>query len=137
MPDSTTEGAAAAIKRGHEEFELDTNYIGWFAAGLVVLLIATALVTFGLMGGFRVPPPPSLATPRSDVPDSAPVPVLQAAPAGDLRAYRQDKAAVLEGYGWVDRPGGIVKIPIERAMQLMTEGGGLPATPPGNPERHR
>ena len=123
MRNSTPEDHTAAVKRGYELFEFDASYIGWFAAGLVVLVIATAFATFAMMGGFRVQSSPSLQTPQSDVPGSAPVPVLQSAPAGELRAYRLEKAETLQGYRWIDRDAGIVQLPIERAMQLLAERG--------------
>ena len=131
MRNSTPEDPAAAVKRGYELFELDASYIGWFAAGLVVLLVTTALVTFAMMGGVRVQSPPSLQVPRSDVPGGAPVPVLQSAPAGELRAYRLEKAETLQGYRWIDRDAGIVQLPIERAMQLIAERGHPPDIAPG------
>lgn len=126
MRNSTPEDPSAAVKRGYEVSELDASYIGWFAAGLVLLLIATALATFAMMGGFRVQSPPSLQAPRSDVPSGAPVPLLQSAPAGELRAYRLEKAEALQGYRWIDRDAGIVQLPIERAMQLIAERGQRP-----------
>jgi len=56
-----------------------------------------------------------------DTPGSATVPfaTLQSAPQDDLRSYRLGKAGALEGYRWVDRAGGVVQIPIERAMELL------------------
>ena len=34
---------------------------------------------------------------------------------------RQTEAALLDSYGWIDREAGIVRIPIERAMELLVE----------------
>jgi hypothetical protein len=34
---------------------------------------------------------------------------------------RAQEEAWLESYGWVDKPSGVVRIPIERAMELMVE----------------
>jgi len=49
------------------------------------------------------------------------VATLQDTPQDDLRSYRRTKAAALEGYHWVDRGTGVVRIPIERAMELVAE----------------
>jgi hypothetical protein len=38
-------------------------------------------------------------------------------------------AAILHSYGWVDEQAGLVRIPITRAMELLTERG-LPVRPP-------
>ncbi|MCL6508251.1 MAG: hypothetical protein K6T59_14635, partial [Bryobacteraceae bacterium] len=55
-----------------------------------------------------------------------PAPRLQVDPATDLENLRKAEAAVLNSYGWVDRKAGIVRIPIDRAMEVLAERG-LPA----------
>jgi hypothetical protein len=52
---------------------------------------------------------------------SAPEPRLEVQPGGS-RPYREAQQQKLQTYGWVDRPSGRVRIPIERAMQLVVEG---------------
>lgn len=55
-----------------------------------------------------------------------------------LRKARADDRETLSTYGWVDRQKGVVRIPIEEAMQkFVAEGGALPATAPAasQPER--
>jgi cytochrome c oxidase cbb3-type subunit III len=51
-----------------------------------------------------------------------------------LKEMRATEDAVLHSYGWVDQAAGIVRIPIERAMELLAERG-LPARaqPPARP----
>jgi hypothetical protein len=129
MPDSTPEGLSAAVGRGHETSEFNAGYLGWFGIGIAVLVIVTAWVAFELLGGFRVPSPPAARAPQSDAPSVPAPPALQSAPAGELRAYRRDKTAALEGYHWVDRGGGIVQIPLDRAMELTVERAASPAAP--------
>jgi len=55
-----------------------------------------------------------------------PEPRLQTNPRGDLRALRDQEDELLNGYSWADKSAGVVRIPIERAMQLTLERG-LPA----------
>jgi hypothetical protein len=50
-----------------------------------------------------------------------PEPRLEIDPAADLANLRAQEDARLETYGWVDKPTGTVRIPIERAMDLMAE----------------
>jgi hypothetical protein len=57
-----------------------------------------------------------------------PEPRLQTNPREDLRLLREQEDAILNSYGWIDRSGGIVRIPIEQAMRL-TVRRGLPARP--------
>jgi len=131
VPHNTPEGRAPAVQRGHEIFDLDVSYVRWFSLGIVVLLIVTAAAAFAMLGGFRIPHPASLAAPAAEGSASAPFATLQSAPQDELRSYRRAKAAALEGYRWVDRNGGVVQIPIERAMELMATQGGTQAVTPG------
>jgi len=55
-----------------------------------------------------------------------PEPHLQIAPHEDLRKLRESEEAILNSYGWVNRDAGLVRIPIDRAIELLAERG-LPA----------
>lgn len=70
-----------------------------------------------------------------------PFPELQSNPPGDLRAFQAEQQAELKSYGWVDREHGVIRIPIERAMQIIA-GRGADAysplqAPPSTPPRVR
>jgi hypothetical protein len=41
----------------------------------------------------------------------------------DLKDYRADQERILKGYGWVDSQAGIVRIPVDRAMDLLLQKG--------------
>lgn len=56
---------------------------------------------------------------RADAPTPAPGLIEQNTRAQDLAAARR---AQLEEYGWVDKDKNLIRIPIERAMQLVVEG---------------
>jgi len=56
-----------------------------------------------------------------------PEPRLQVQPREDLKALRRQEDAILSSYGWVDRNAGVVRIPVDRAMQLTIERGLLSA----------
>ncbi len=118
MAHNAPEGRTAAEQRGHELFDLDVRYLGWFSVGIVILLTVTACAAFFLLGGFRVSD--AVLTKQSTAGStSGPFATLQDTPQDDLRSYWQSKAAALEGYHWVDRSSGVVRIPIERAMELV------------------
>ena len=57
-------------------------------------------------------------------------PLLQVKPEEDLRWMREHNTLDLDSYGWVDRPRGVVRMPVERAMELIAERG-LPPVNPG------
>ncbi len=48
-----------------------------------------------------------------------PQPRLQANPVDDYTSYRDEKQAMLSGYGWIDRNAGTAHIPIDRAMDIV------------------
>ena len=48
-------------------------------------------------------------------------PRLEPAPRNDIIELNREKAAKLHRYRWIDRKAGVIQIPIERAMQLLTE----------------
>lgn len=50
-------------------------------------------------------------------------PQLQLAPATDWKSYRREQQNLLESYGWEDRSNGIVRIPIEQAIDRVIADG--------------
>jgi hypothetical protein len=48
---------------------------------------------------------------------------LQAEPTIDIQHYVESQQTLLGSYGWVDRQQGVVRIPIERAMELVQQKG--------------
>src|SRR5579871_4346820 len=59
-----------------------------------------------------------------------PSPRLQITPANDLKDVRDQEHQLLSSYGWVERDKGVVRIPIDRAMDILAQRG----LPPGKPE---
>jgi hypothetical protein len=55
---------------------------------------------------------------------------LQINPPEDYQRLRTTQQAMIEGYAWIDRQQGRLRIPIERAMELIAEQG-LPVQPGG------
>jgi hypothetical protein len=55
-------------------------------------------------------------------------PRLQPKPANEIYDFHRQETAVLDGYSWIDKSAGTVRIPISEAMRLTLERG-LPARP--------
>jgi hypothetical protein len=55
--------------------------------------------------------------------EQPPRPRLQETPAIDLREFRAREDERLSTYGWVDRSAGIVRVPIERAIEIVAREG--------------
>jgi hypothetical protein len=76
------------------------------------------------------PPRSSFTSPRT--PEQPPEPRLQVTPFADLRVLREAQNGELHSYGWIDRKNGIVRVPIDRAEEMIVAKG-LPVwAPPGN-----
>jgi hypothetical protein len=108
----------------YEVQDLSTSTVTWFAVGV----LATLLLTFVAIAIFSR----ALARTRLTVESatrivtaerSAPPPVLQTNPMTDLRSLRAREDSTLETYGWIDRKAGVIRIPIERAIELTAERG--------------
>jgi hypothetical protein len=58
-----------------------------------------------------------------------PAPRLQTTTAADIVELHKKEDEILRNYGWVDRNAGVVRLPIDRAMELIVERG-LPQPKP-------
>jgi hypothetical protein len=115
---------------GHESRDLVYRPIVWAGIGffgLCALACALVFITFRIDVN-RAADASAEANPlQASVGRQAPpAPQLQAQPAKDLRELRTREAEVLTTYAWVDKSAGVVRIPIDRALQLLAERG-LPA----------
>jgi hypothetical protein len=129
-PHSTMPPESAAKQR--EDSDVNVRAILGFGAGLIVTALAIHLMVWLLFQYFngreaaRVVPEYPLAI--GEATRLPPEPRLQTNPRGDLRALRTHEDDLLNNYGWVDKPAGIVRIPIEEAMRITLQRG-LPARP--------
>ena len=121
MADLAVQGSVGAPRPGdatHETADIDGRGV-WATAGILVATIVLAgLMAAGAIALFATMVGRPLA-PINPPPTQMPSPPLQSAPSLDLRALRAEKHALLAQYAWVDRAHGVVRIPIERAMDLL------------------
>ena len=130
------EGQSAS--KAYETRDVKLRPLIVFAAGITVMGVASYLVIFVLFRLFSGQAatqdaqlaPASLAQPAAPGEERLPPePRIQANPAGDLKMLRDQEDAILKTYGWVDRPAGVVRVPIDVAMKLVLEQG-LPVRQP-------
>lgn len=88
----------------------------WFCMFLLYFAF-TFLMNYRAKSG---PPAPVRA---SEVAAEPPAPRIQASPAADLQDLRAHEDFELHSYGWIDKQKGVVRIPIERAMELVARRG--------------
>jgi hypothetical protein len=67
------------------------------------------------------PTPVEAERPRTAEQKLPPLPRLEIDPRASLALLRAEEDSQLSSYAWVDKPAGIVRIPIDRAMDLMVE----------------
>jgi hypothetical protein len=109
---------------GYERSDANVRSLTISVAGLLVLL-AVALLAMGWMFSYlaRSDRPEPQASPLSTGRELPPAPRLQTTPADDLAKTRQAEQRILNSYGWVDAKEKIVRIPIDRAIELTAERG--------------
>jgi hypothetical protein len=99
-----------------------------FAAALVVVAVVVVVVVASWLLA-RFSGRPAVFHPASGgIADVAAVPAtpeprLEARPGTTLSSLRQSEDRRLGSYGWIDRAAGVVRIPIERAMELTAQRG--------------
>ncbi len=112
--------------RAHETADVAGRSVwiaaGALAAGLVVVVLAAA-GTLSLLHYETQRARFSSDATLSHMPDPRP----QTSAPLDLHALREQKHALLSEYRWVDRAHGVVRIPIERAMDLLAARGAAKA----------
>jgi hypothetical protein len=119
-------GGAHGGDVSHEESDIQIGPIFKFLAWLTALGIVVQVVVWLMMGLFESQARQEeiqypLAVGQQDrVP---PEPRLQVTPERDLTTYVARERALLEGYSWVDKNAGIVRIPIEEAMKRVVAEG--------------
>jgi hypothetical protein len=125
-----------------EQQDLNPRGVYAFLAGLAVAIVLVAFVLWGLFGymdryeSSHQPPQnplvqPSTAQTRQVPPEEIqqfPQPRLESNERTELNNFRLKEEDTLDSYGWADQKAGVVRIPIERAMQLIAQRG-LPTTP--------
>lgn len=125
-----TSRAHSGAGSGHEQDRVNIRGLWISAVVLAVVCVLSGIIVLWL---FRVidrrlveaePVLAPLAVPAGESP--VPEPRLLTNEPANLADFRAREAEKVETYGWIDQPGGIVRIPVDRAKALVLERG-LPA----------
>jgi hypothetical protein len=111
----------------HEDSDVNVRAIFGFGIGLAVVALIVHVFLWWLQGTYERQNErtqtwlyPLAAGQQNQLPPS---PRLQHDPQLDMRELRARQQALLEGYGWVNRDGGVARIPITEAMRMVVERG--------------
>ena len=123
MSDARQSIASESLERGYETTDAKAKPLILFVIGLILLTLACMLVTKWILAGLegaRKMDDVSLH-PLAEPVQVPPAPRLQDKPAEDIREHRAIEAELIDSYQWIDREHGVVRIPVERAMELLVE----------------
>jgi hypothetical protein len=119
----------------HEQSDIDVWAVGKFALALAFLCVFSFGLLFGLFKFFQAETGGPL--PKSELNVDArrlpPEPRLQQSPVTDLREMREAEDKILNSYGWVDQAHGVVRVPIDQAINMLAQRG-LPSRPQNGPQ---
>jgi len=106
----------------YEKRDVNARVILYFVLALFLTLALTLVSMRGLFGYFSATQ--NLGPGASPFDNSRalpPTPRLQVDPAADLDQVRGAQVEMLNTYGWVDKASGTVRVPIDRAMDMLIE----------------
>ena len=121
---------------GFEHEDLSSRTALYFLAGLVLVCLVVYLIVFGMyrfLDSYATAHQPAMspmvkpeADTRAVTPGNAetfPQPRLEENERTQLRSFIEDQDQKLASYDWVDKDRGTVRIPIDRAMELVAQRG--------------
>jgi hypothetical protein len=119
----------------HEERDVNVRSVTRFGLGIGAGVILATFLMWFLFDRFAAratlhsaqPDPMVAMNPHKEPPE----PRLQPKPVMDLKEFRAGEEAILNSYGWVDPEKGVVRIPVDRALELVAKEG-LPSRRGGN-----
>ena len=111
-------------RRAHETRDANIRNLLIFGVCLTLMVVAGLVVSRSVFHHYAssqgLGPP---ASPFENVRTLPSGPRLQVAAPQDLKHYKSAQDEILTSYGWVDRQAGVVRIPIERAMDILLQRG--------------
>jgi hypothetical protein len=112
-----------AEELGHEPIGIPVSPVVKGFIALFAVVIGSLLVIGGLVGILSrwQGGEPTVQAPDIASNEPAGVPALNPEQRGSLRALREKERRVLTEYAWVDAEAGVARIPIRRAIEIMSE----------------
>jgi hypothetical protein len=114
-----------APRGGYEKSDASPRGLLYFALVMASILAATFLSLILVFKYFQKAQNPGsvVAAPFAATQPLPPPPRIQPNPGIDMQGYYQSQQNILGTYGWIDRQSGVVRLPIDRAMDLLLQRG--------------
>lgn len=111
--------------KNYEVRDARFSHILWAGAGLTALMITAFVLMLALFKFFesRQQAREIAPSPLVEIRPLPPAPRLQVTPELDWDHFRAEQDSVANNYGWVSKEAGVVRIPVERAIELMLQRG--------------
>ena len=106
---------------GHETADVNIAAIGKIGGGLVMVTLLSIVLLLGVFKFFNTRD--DRQSQSVDPVKLFPSPQLLPNEPKNLGAFRADEQKTLNSYGWVDQQKGVVRIPVEQAMDLLLKRG--------------
>jgi hypothetical protein len=128
---------ARGVAAGDFDREINLRSILWIGVWLAVGTLVTSLLMWWFLRGFQaydehheVKMMPMMAQNPQKTP---PGPLLQISPPVDMVEMRAQEDTVLHHAGWVDQPGGTLRVPVDVAIDAIAQRGVAPFPATGAP----
>jgi hypothetical protein len=117
----------------YEHTDIEPGIAGRFAVWLAIAMVLSGGIVYGTFWLFEG----QTQTWNQEVQNfplaagqvrELPTPRLQTQPFKDVWQLKQGQRDKLDSYGWVDQGQGVVHIPIDDAMRIVAERGGVPTS---------
>jgi hypothetical protein len=126
---------SGVMELGHEPSEVRARGFVVFVICFIISALLSQVFLWWVYGTLHRQTVTAPVSPLIEQHPIPPEPVQQGSaahtnsPAMDLQHMHQKEDEILNNYGWVDRNKGIIRVPIDRAMQMTIEQG-LPTRKP-------
>ena len=127
------------VETGQIDREIGVKGIVWSGVALVVVALVVHFLIWGLLRGFdklddRQDVPLTPIEAASPQPADFPEPRLQTHQELDLEKVREEEDLKLRKAGWVNRQQGVVRVPVDVAIDVIAKRGVAPlGAPPATP----
>jgi hypothetical protein len=106
---------------GHETSDVNIWAIGKFGLALVILTILSIGLLIGVFRFFQTREATNAGI--VDPTKLFPSPQLESSEPKNLGQYREEEQKLLTTYGWVDQQKGVVRVPIDQAIDMLAQRG--------------
>ena len=131
--DADLEYASTPEDSEYEHTDIEPAIAGKFGLWLAIAMLISGAIVYGTFWLFEgraesVNQQTQLFPLAAGLAKDPPAPRLQAQPFKDVYQLKSAQLDKLHSYGWVDQATGVVHIPIDEAMRLVGERGGVPSS---------